>query len=160
MNRYLGKLCKAELLPKTQDGHTCCRWCNKPVLPPRRTLCSNECAHELNLRTNGNYLRKCVYERDKGICAICNIDTKEIAKIAIDLPTNEKEEYLKLYNITLKRKIFKKKFGGSLWDADHILQVKDGGGCCGLSNIRTLCISCHKIVTLRNYKINSRKVKE
>ena len=40
-----------------------------------------------------------------------------------------------------------KKFGGSLWDGDHIIPVKDGGGCSSLENMRTLCIACHKIET-------------
>ena len=160
MNRYIGKLIDANLLAKTQDGLTCCRWCNKGVMPPRRTLCSKECAHEIRLRTDGNYLRSCVYNRDKGICAICNIDTKKIVKTALSLNLFERNEYLQSLNISLKRKIYIRKFGGSLWDADHIIQVRDGGGCCGLDNIRTLCISCHKIITAQGHKMNSRKVKE
>jgi len=31
----------------------------------------------------------------------------------------------------------------SLWDADHILPVSEGGGECDLTNIRTLCLKCH-----------------
>jgi len=160
MNSYIVKLIDANLLDKTQDGLTCCRWCNKGVMPPRRTLCSKECAHEIRLRTDGNYLRSCVYNRDKGICAICNIDTKKIVKTALSLNLFERNEYLQSLNISLKRKIYIRKFGGSLWDADHIIQVRDGGGCCGLDNIRTLCISCHKIITAQGHKMNSRKVKE
>jgi 5-methylcytosine-specific restriction protein A len=40
----------------------------------------------------------------------------------------------------------------SLWDADHILPVAEGGGECDLANIRTLCLICHKKATaeLRN----------
>ena len=147
MNRYMGKLIDASLLPKTEDGFPCCRWCMKAVHPPRRTLCSKECEHELKLRISGKYLRGCVYKRDHAICALCNIDTKKIAQIAISLVGEERENYLKSYNISLKRKIFVKKFGGSLWDADHIIPVKDGGGCSSLENMRTLCIPCHKIVT-------------
>jgi hypothetical protein len=36
----------------------------------------------------------------------------------------------------------------SLWDADHIVPVVEGGGECDLSNIRTLCLRCHQQVTL------------
>ena len=43
----------------------------------------------------------------------------------------------------------KRKFGGGLWDADHIIPVKNGGGCCGLDNLRTLCIPCHKNITYK-----------
>jgi hypothetical protein len=35
----------------------------------------------------------------------------------------------------------------SLWDADHILPVTEGGGECDLDNIRTLCLRCHRVVT-------------
>jgi 5-methylcytosine-specific restriction protein A len=147
MQRYMGKLPDASTLGKTEDGLTCCRWCNKGVKPPRRTLCSKECEHELKLRISGRYLRDCVYMRDKGVCCICNTDTKQIAKTALQLTEAERVQYLKDNNISLKRKIWIRKHGGGLWDADHIVPVKDGGGMCGLDNLRTLCISCHKKVT-------------
>jgi len=54
--------------------------------------------------------------------------------------------------IGMKRKIWKRKHGGGLWDADHIVPVKDGGGQCGMENLRTLCIMCHKNVTKNSYK--------
>ncbi len=142
--RYMGKQIDASLLPKDENGLTCCRWCGKGVKPPKRTMCSPECVHELKLRINGRYLRDCVYKRDKGICAICKIDTKEIAKTAHILEGDELIEYLNDHKISLNRKIWLKKYGGGLWDADHIIPVKEGGGLCGLENMRTLCIKCHK----------------
>lgn len=36
---------------------------------------------------------------------------------------------------------------GGAWQADHIVPVAEGGGACGLENLRTLCISCHRIET-------------
>jgi hypothetical protein len=33
------------------------------------------------------------------------------------------------------------------WQADHIIAVAEGGGGCGLDNLRTLCTSCHSIET-------------
>jgi 5-methylcytosine-specific restriction protein A len=145
--RYLGKQIDASMLPKTEDGSTCCRWCGKGVKPPRRTLCSPECVHELKLRISGRYLRDCVYMRDKGICNICNVDTKNIASVAKSLCGVELTSFLLSHNISLKRKIWRAKYGGGLWDADHITPVKKGGGMCGLENIRTLCIACHKLIT-------------
>ena len=35
----------------------------------------------------------------------------------------------------------------SLWDADHILPVAEGGGECDLENLRTLCLRCHRAAT-------------
>jgi 5-methylcytosine-specific restriction protein A len=145
--RFTGKLIDKSLLPKNENNEILCRWCNKAVKPPRRTMCSQECVHEILIRTNARYVRDCVYNRDNGICKICNIDTKQIAKKALELNINERIDFLKDYNITIKRKIWKKKHGGGLWDADHIIPVKNGGGECGLDNYRTLCIKCHKIVT-------------
>ena len=36
----------------------------------------------------------------------------------------------------------------SLWDADHILAVAEGGGECDLDNLRTLCLLCHRRQTV------------
>ena len=154
MNRYIEKLIPAKDLPKDENGFNLCRWCSKSVKPPKRTMCSPECVHEILLRTNGKYLRNCVYKRDKGICTICSVDTKHIAKEALQLNIDERSKYLKEKNISLKRKIWKQKHGGGLWDADHILSVKKGGGQCGLENLRTLCIACHKKVTKESYQKN------
>lgn len=152
MTRYYGKLINAKLLPKDENGFTMCRWCNGPVKPPRRTMCSPECVHEILIRTSGRYLRDCVFKRDKGICKLCNIDTKKIAKEVLSLEGEEKKKFLIENKILFKRKIWKKKHGGGLWDADHIKPVKEGGGQCGLENIRTLCIPCHKKITKESYQ--------
>lgn len=152
MPRYYGKLIDAKLLPKDENGFTMCRWCSGPVKPPRRTMCSPECVHEILIRTNGRYLRDCVYNRDKGICKLCNLDTKKIAKQALSLEGQEKKDFLIENKILFKRKIWKRKHGGGLWDADHIIPVKEGGGQCGLENIRTLCIPCHKKITKESYQ--------
>lgn len=42
---------------------------------------------------------------------------------------------------------FKTRMRKSLWDADHIVPVVEGGGECDLANIRTLCVRCHRTVT-------------
>ena len=35
-----------------------------------------------------------------------------------------------------------------LWDMDHIVPVSEGGGGCGLDNLRTLCLWCHRRETV------------
>lgn len=37
------------------------------------------------------------------------------------------------------------------WDADHIIEVRHGGGGCGMDNYQTLCKPCHKIKTKENF---------
>lgn len=34
-----------------------------------------------------------------------------------------------------------------LWEVDHIVPVVEGGGECGLDNLQTLCLACHKAKT-------------
>ena len=143
-------------LPKNEDGRPQCRWCAGSVMPPRRTFCSDACVHEHRIRTNTKYMRTCVYRRDHGICAECKQDTKKIACEAKKHRANNKtEEYNKLletYGIPKTRKLWNRGYGGGFWDADHIISVHDGGGDCGLENIRTLCISCHKKNTAQQRK--------
>ena len=115
-------------LPKTKDNLTACRWCSGNVYFPRKTFCSKECAHEHMLRTNPSYMRKMCYERDKGICADCKIDTKKTAKEIREkerianpykrkktkyiLQVNEESKKVReKYNITEKRKVHQKKLG-------------------------------------------------
>jgi 5-methylcytosine-specific restriction protein A len=138
-------------LPINDLGYRCCRYCSGSILPPKRTFCSANCVHEYRLRSSGTYLRRQVYLRDRGICAICKIDTKELAKqlsvLSLSDPTRDLLLLQNNINKTRVRKIKLRKNGGGLWDADHIVCVKDGGGECGLENIRTLCIKCHKLKT-------------
>ena len=133
-------------LPRNEEGFAECRYCSGSIVPPRRTFCSPECVHQYRLRTSGTYLRRVVYERDHGVCAVCGLDTKSLAKQINGSGDQEREFLIKEYKLG-KRKIHKRKLGGGLWDADHILPVHQGGGACDLDNLRTLCIGCHKIVT-------------
>lgn len=38
---------------------------------------------------------------------------------------------------------------GHFWQSDHINPVAEGGGSCGLDNLRTLCTPCHAVETAR-----------
>lgn len=38
---------------------------------------------------------------------------------------------------------------GDFWQADHMHAVSEGGGDCGLENLRTLCTPCHQVETNR-----------
>lgn len=152
-SRYLegGGFIDPKTLPVNALGYRECRYCHESVLPPRRTFCSDKCIHEYRLRTDGTYLRECVFKRDNGICSICDTDTKVLAKELDRLhPADPLGDILrKEHNISKSRKVNLYKLGGGLWDADHILPVKDGGGCSGLENLRTLCIGCHKLITFK-----------
>ncbi len=127
-------------LPKGPNGRNLCRWCGLEVPKRRVTFCSEWCVEEWRLRTDPGYLRDKVFERDKGICAACGVDC-QAAWIA-----------LKRLRGTARLRAFlewgiKPRARKSLWDADHIVPVVEGGGECDLANIRTLCLKCHRDTT-------------
>jgi len=92
--------------------------------------------HEWRLRTDPGYLREQVFRRDRGVCAQCGLDTEALRK------DKRKLDYA-------ARRRFEKEWGRRrhLWDADHIVAVAEGGGECDLTNMRTLCLKCHRAVT-------------
>jgi 5-methylcytosine-specific restriction endonuclease McrA len=114
-----------------------CRWCGVGVAGRRRTFCSDSCVHEWKLRTDPSYLREQVFRRDKGVCAACRLDTESLRKDKRKLDYNARRQ-------------FEKDWGSRrhLWDADHIVPVVEGGGECDLSNMRTLCLKCHREATV------------
>ena len=129
-----------KLHPRGPTGRGVCRWCSLEVPRGRYTFCSEFCVHEWKLRTQPAYLREQVLERDRGVCAFCGIDTIAAArKLRFSRGTN-RASLLSFWGLrTRSRK--------TLWDADHIIPVVEGGGECDLQNIRTLCLRCHRIVT-------------
>jgi hypothetical protein len=92
------------------------------------------------LRTNPSYLREHVFERDKGVCAECQVDTVALRRDMRKLDYAARRKFLKEWRLSEgSRK--------SLWDADHIVPVAEGGGQCDLGNMRTLCLLCHRKAT-------------
>ena len=107
----------------------------------RRTFCSDYCVHQWRLRSDPGYLRDQVFARDGGRCALCELDTVAAYRALKRARGAAREEALVMWglrSITARR---------SLWDADHILPVAEGGGECDLDNLRTLCLMCHREAT-------------
>jgi 5-methylcytosine-specific restriction enzyme A len=117
-------------------GRPLCRWCRSEVPKGRRTFCSEACIHEWKLRTDPGYLRDKVFARDRGVCAQCGADTVALRRDMRKLDFAARRQFLKQWKL---REGSRK----SLWDADHIVPVAEGGGQCDLSNMRTLCLLCH-----------------
>lgn len=127
--------------PRGPNGRGICRWCSLEVPPRRFTFCSAFCVHEWKLRTQPGYVRDKVFERDRGVCSCCGVDAPAAERQLRYSHGARRVELLKHWG--LRRRTRK-----SLWDADHIVPVAEGGGECDLENIRTLCLRCHRVVTL------------
>ncbi len=79
--------------------------------------------------------------RDGGVCALCGLDTVAACKELRRSRGRLRKEMLTMWGLApghTRR---------SLWDADHMLSVAEGGGQCDLENLRTLCLLCHREVT-------------
>jgi len=127
-------------IPRGPNGRGLCRWCSLEVPPRRLTFCSDYCVHEWKLRSQPAYLREQVFLRDKGICARCRIDTvRELRRLRRSRGENRRQ-FLTHWGLLRRTR-------RSLWDADHIIPIIEGGGECDLDNIQTLCLRCHKLAT-------------
>jgi len=154
-------------LPRGEHGRVLCRQCGEEVQTGRITFCSDDCVHQWRLRTDGAYLRRQVWNRDRGWCDICGMNTEALRRRLI----TRRQAMIRRHAIHMARRwnegrpyrpheqsggtffnAFLLRVGGkkllhrwhtSLWDADHIVPVCEGGGQSGLSNIRTLCLWCH-----------------
>jgi hypothetical protein len=126
-------------LARGAEGRALCRWCGLEVPAGRRTFCSEWCVNEWRLRTDPGYLREQVYRRDRGVCACCGVDTDAEWRSIRRLPPHRRRAALAAWGGHPGRR--------SLWDADHIVPVAEGGGECDLENMRTLCLRCHREAT-------------
>ncbi len=135
-----GGYVRPSTLERGATGRPLCRWCRAETPKGRRTFCSDSCVHEWKLRTDPGYLREHVLARDAGVCAVCRIDTVALRKDMRRLDYAARRRFLKEWGL-------KEGSRKSLWDADHIVPVAEGGGQCDLLNMRTLCLKCHRIAT-------------
>lgn len=137
-----GRASRRAALQLGPNGLALCRWCQLEILARRRrTFCSDYCVHQWRLRSDPGYLRDQVFARDGGVCAACQADTVAIFSALKRARGAARAAGLSVYGmrtITSRR---------SLWDADHILPVAEGGGQCDLDNLRTLCLPCHREFT-------------
>ncbi len=128
-------------VPRGPNGRGLCRWCSLEVPPRRYTFCSPYCVHEWKLRSQPAYLREQVLLRDKGICCKCGVDTLAEARRMRYARGRRRAEMLARWGLKARTR-------KSLWDADHVVPVAEGGGECDLDNIRTLCLACHRAATM------------
>jgi 5-methylcytosine-specific restriction enzyme A len=146
------------------NGRLLCRNCGVEVPKGRRTFCGDACVSEWCMRSDVRAQRQAVLDRDHGICAICGRDCiaieERLTAIRSEAYRYGSDSKVKLEAWTRARRIhgWRVLLGlgteGSLWQADHIKPVVEGGGPEAhqtreeiLANLRTVCIPCHKAET-------------
>ena len=161
---------------RNADGILLCRYCAVVVpKPPRRTFCSKECVDEYLVRSSVRFARQQLWKRDKGVCAMCGTDTDALARVLCciwyrDPIGAHQNAWLFGYGNAFRRATARHNCSeryphrvqhGTLWEADHILEVARGGGECGLEGLQTLCRPCHLRKTKRfaQHRASERKQK-
>jgi 5-methylcytosine-specific restriction endonuclease McrA len=140
---------------RSVDGKRLCLVCETPCPGRRRSYCSDECF----LRNTPTLMRLKVFNRDKGVCASCSmqcsnrddLQTSLVNRLMLDYRATEDTHIRELLGAT-RRQIEStpgKVFAVTAWHMDHIVPVAEGGGLCGLDNLRTLCVVCHKAETAK-----------
>jgi 5-methylcytosine-specific restriction endonuclease McrA len=148
-----------------EDGSPLCSCgCGRPPGKGRRTWHSKECVDAWMLRNNPSVARHAVWKRDRGICAGCGCDASKmftefmaVYRAALKVAETMIERipapgWFAKWRKEVKskaREMIGPKWNGWMphrstgWDCDHVIPVVEGGGQCGLKDLRTLCHPCH-----------------
>jgi len=152
---------------KGPNGKNLCYYgCGKECVPPKRNWCSPECVREGLIRSDPNYARRLVKRRDKEICSRCQADTHRLKKECYPAfyagpkklwDWNDESQWQEAMRIERESAAKAKARHAELialgwsqdlsrawWECHHKLAVIEGGGGCGLDNLETLCVVCHK----------------
>jgi 5-methylcytosine-specific restriction endonuclease McrA len=113
--------------PRPEKGN--CTWCAEAIVfPPRNKKAGQQnlrcswhpvCIRDYKLATRGNWQRKAVFKRDKGVCVTCGQDTKATGV------KWEADHYI------------------PLWSVPRDLPFGERMSFWGLGNLYTACEECH-----------------
>lgn len=130
--RYLN----SSMLPSIPKGF--CKWCGGKAA---RVWCGVQCRQEAYVRMG--YVTNYLLVRDRGRCKKCGLDTKWLTQQINNIQWIWRRDR-NMPHIEFHRQLGWTDRYNRLWEADHIIPVSEGGGCCGLENFQTLCLPCHK----------------
>lgn len=95
-------------------------------------------------------IREQLFTLEQGKCQKCGIDANALYLRIQSLQPAERLNALIHANWYIPKgkkaldKLLQHPKEGDFWQADHIIPVAEGGGSCGLDNLRTLCTPCHQ----------------
>ena len=133
--------------PWRQDalGNRLCALCGKPISSKSRKYCSKICQDTVYIECEPHFAHAKVRRRDKCVCAICGCDTRKLERIM-----RHAQHMMEPWRGWRELRAIRRAMGftcAHYWEMDHIQPVAEGGGSCGLENLRTLCIPCHRVET-------------
>lgn len=102
-----------------------------------RNFCGHDCLKLFRMYCTGSGLREAVFDRDKGVCAVCGLDCTALTRRLAKMTPAGRASLSRRLRIAARSK--------SYWQADHRVPVREGGGTCGLNNLQTLCVWCHRV---------------
>ena len=124
-----------------------CTWCDEPIGGGYRNWCSYKCRDEGYVR--GGFWAQAILKRDNGVCAICGLKTLDL-KARVERIVQVSRDSKRCFTYSrIQRWCRSNKMQSyrTPYEIDHIVPVSEGGGCCGLDNLRTVCVNCHKKLT-------------
>lgn len=86
-----------------------------------------------------------MFQRDRGTCLRCGLDLVALRAKLAELLAGVRGDDGSAYRAASERVAPFYGSAGELWNVDHAVPVAEGGGQCGLENLRTLCVPCHRI---------------
>jgi 5-methylcytosine-specific restriction endonuclease McrA len=119
-----------------------CRWCGEAMPKRRRSWCGDACAEEWLVRRSPAFASAKVFSRDRGVCSSCGFDSLLMRRVLAHAGRS-----LRTKTPLCELQALGFNYSGPMWETDHIVPVVEGGGGCGLDNLRTLCVPCHKLET-------------
>ena len=150
-------------IPRRDEGGA--KLCSMHGCPNRlqgrqRRWCSKKCGSDAFASWDWKAARGLVYERDRGVCSNCGINTEDLRKafrwFNDWLHKEDARAGNSLRGVTFRteptlRSLMSAKgipkhlaLEDNFWQADHIIPLAEGGKLCDLDNLRTVCIPCHK----------------
>jgi len=142
--RAHGGWADVKTLALSPSGRPLCRKCGSEIVKGsgRRTFCGDACVVEWKIRTQPDFAAERVHARDKGVCLTCSRDCDALhRKIRV---TKRAARERRMAELGLPEYLLRRR---RYWEVDHITPVVEGGGSCGLENLRTLCWECHRKAT-------------
>jgi 5-methylcytosine-specific restriction protein A len=115
-------------LPRGPNGRALCRYCGVEVRPPRKTFCSGA-QTTWHYRRHGEPRRV----REPGHGCVHEHMIRSSPGYARDQVWVRDQGKCQKCGVEDPR-----------WECDHVVPVAEGGGSCGLENLRTLCRPHHR----------------